>query len=186
MISAKVNLLSSSRTDWEVTTGGGIKVPLSRKLAMKENVILPQELQPSSGAYVFVTHLFVCKGSSCKMRWFIVLNRTELNETNPQQYKFGNNSTTSIVISQAISESFEGLFTLRHEIKLHDRKYDALLPASGSNQIFLAPQINYTISGWNILFLYEIPLYQHMNKVQLGNRSASSVMGVKRFFIKRS
>ncbi|MFP5470245.1 MAG: hypothetical protein ACLGGV_01495 [Bacteroidia bacterium] len=181
VFSTKVNVFNNAEKEWELTTAVGVKFPYSTKLKEVNNVILPQELQPSSGAKGLVTQLFLRKGYSCKKLMFIVLNRTEINGSNPQNYSYGTSSVTTFIVSKAVTKSTSLAMLFRNEVRMKDSKNNFLLPSSGAIQFFASPMINYRIKTWNFSATLDVPTYQYMNGRQLGNKYAVSAIIMKDF-----
>jgi hypothetical protein len=182
VFSLKRNFYKNAEKEWEITLGTGIKFPFSRSLKEAGGVALPQDLQPSSGAFGAVLHTFISKGYTCKGARIFLINRTEINGSNPEGYSYGNTSITSFFYSKELSKNFTGLLQARHEIRLKDQRQGDKIAYSGGNQVFLSPQLSYTFkNGLNLSGTYDIPALQFMNGKQIGNKYSASVIMIKDF-----
>lgn len=185
VISGKYNIFSNFEKGWEITLGAGAKVPFSQNPISEDNVLLPQELQPTSGAFGGVTHLFTSKSFLDKTVWLILLNRSEFNGANPQKYRYGNSSTTSLVASKRFKDKLALLLALRHEYRDFDKRNDITQTSTGGNYLFLTPQINYNLFEWNVSCLFDLPIYRKVNGRQLAGKYAFSITLLKSFCLSR-
>lgn len=186
VFSVKYNLISKTEKLVEWTTGLGVKFPFKAQYQIVNNVELPRDVQPSTHAFGIVAQSFLYKGIPAKGLRLFLINRYDANYPDPQRFKFGNSIVSSFFVSKQIKQSNWAVITqLRHEYRAKDVR-DAnnnscagcfatgtYVNASGGSLIFVAPQINYTLTKkWNISLLADVPVYRNYNGTQLGNKFA--------------
>jgi hypothetical protein len=65
---------------------------------------------------------------------------------------------------------------LRNELRGNDRIYYDWRESTGSNLVYLSPQLNHLIRGkWNISLIADIPLWQYLNGTQLAMKYGISL-----------
>jgi hypothetical protein len=177
------------KNDWEITMGVGLKYPIGAYNKAFNGAIAELDIQPSTGAVDYLHTLFISKEYLVKHLRFFLYNRTEIKTTNPLQYKYGNLYATSLYASHSTSFRWDLIMQIRSEIRLRDERpsqvspYDfQKIPISGSQKVFVSPQINYNISQTlNIAILADLPIYQYYNEQQLASSYSISVNITKRF-----
>lgn len=157
-----------------ITGAAGPKIPSSRKLQWDNNVKLPIEVQPTTGALGAVfTSAFVKENSGAGMRYFFT-NRVEMNAPNRENYKLGTSVYTSFYISRHLKatwlkDNWTAILQLRNEIRGTDKIDGEAKESSGSTLFFIAPQLNYVLKdNWYLSAMTDIPVYQKFNDTQLG------------------
>jgi Putative MetA-pathway of phenol degradation len=186
-LTPKINILKKNA--WEITTGLGIKYPVGAYNKEFNGVIAELDIQPSTGATDFINTLFISKEYLEKHLRFFLYNRVELKGTNPLQYKYGNLYATSFFVSYSASIRWDFIAQIRSEYREKDERpaqvkpYDVVkIPISGSQKIFLTPQINYNVTQkFSLFVLADIPVYQYYNQQQLANTFSVSVGLSKKF-----
>nr|MBA3899654.1 hypothetical protein [Bacteroidota bacterium] len=182
VITLKRNLYKNIEREWEITAGTGAKLPFARSLKAVDGVTLPQDIQPSTGAFGFVSQIFISKGYTCTNSRLFLINRTEVNGTNKFGYRYGSMSQTSLFYSKKLTKNLTGLFQTRHEVRLKDIRNEKIIDFSGGHQVFLAPQLSYTLpSGINISTTFDTPVFQYLNEKQIGNKYSFSFILIKDF-----
>ena len=174
VLMAKHSLYSNPFKRIYLTGAAGAKIPFSRDTKWVNNVELPVELQPTMGAYGMVLNLaFVKENSGNGMRYFFI-SRAEFNGTNKKEYKLGNSWYNSIYLSKhlmspKIKGDWTAILQLRNEIRQQDVIGTEIKKSSGSNLLFIAPQLNYVYKEqWYISAMIDIPVFQDFNGTQLG------------------
>jgi hypothetical protein len=157
----------------ELTTGFGIRFPLSTNPQYVDGAKLNADVQPSTNAFGISEMLFFNKGfPSISLRLFSI-NRYDYNFANKQDYKYGNILLNSIFVSKKIAKYFFGLLQVRNEWKTNDKDYlntetDHKVVNSGFDLVTVSPQLSYSIAGkWNLTASYDIPVYKYYNGKQM-------------------
>ncbi|HBX52538.1 MAG: hypothetical protein A2275_12895 [Bacteroidetes bacterium RIFOXYA12_FULL_35_11] len=180
VISAKYSLYFNPDKRIKYTLSAGVKIPFSTEPQYVNNALLPMDVQPSTGTYGTVIQSYLLKENSLKgMRYFLI-NRVEINTENKQEYQFGNVFITSLFVSkhlhfrwQWLTENWTAILQVRHEYRTKSKNRDIEVGSSGSNLLYLSPQLNYTIKEkWNVSVIADIPLYQYYYGTQLANKFA--------------
>ncbi|MFW6309977.1 MAG: hypothetical protein ACOC1D_02640, partial [Prolixibacteraceae bacterium] len=150
------------------------KIPWSRELQFSQNVQLPVEVQPTIGAYgAVLSASFVKENSAAGMRYFVV-SRMETSMPNKNDYKPGNSYYNSLYVSKHLmfpwlKGDWTAILQLRNEIRKSDKIEDRLKESSGSNLLFISPQVNYVLKEqWYLSGMADFPVYQNFNGTQLG------------------
>lgn len=157
-----------------ITGALGAKIPYSREYQWDNGVQLPPEIQPSMGAFGAVFNLsFVKENPENGLRYFFI-SRAETNGTNKNDYKLGHSFYNSIYVSKHLmfpwlKGDWTAILQVRNEIRTQDKIADETKESSGSNLIFVSPQLNYVIKEkWNLSTMVDIPVYQNFKGTQLG------------------
>ncbi|HNY43993.1 MAG TPA: hypothetical protein PKH15_04820 [Bacteroidales bacterium] len=178
-LTAKYNIYKNPVKMLEITVGGGLKAPFRLEPQVVNGVRLDVDVQPSTGNFGFnLQALFVKEFENISTR-LIVLSRYDNNFTeNRMGYKFGDAFSNSIFISKHLANKYTELTKditiicqFRHEYKKVNYLNGKVVKASGSNILYIAPQINYNFKMvWNFSFIFEKPIYHYYNETQLGNK----------------
>jgi hypothetical protein len=166
-IYGKYNIFVRRAYEVEWTVGLGGRIPLKF-----EDQNLPQNIQSSTGAYGAILLSYLHKGFKAEGLHFILVNRAEFNSKNSISYKYGSNFTNSLFVTKSIIDKLNGIFEIRSDVRLKDSKYEKDNDDSGWNIIILSPQINYSISDFNISVFFNFPFYKYYNGSQLTNKNS--------------
>lgn len=179
---ASVKLGVIKRPSFECTVGAGLKFPFTQNLKEKDGRPLSISLQPSTNAFGGVFLLFMQKNFVEKKIRLFLIHRAELpNAYNKIYYMKGNTFFTSFFFAKSFNEHWGALLQLRNEIRTRDYWYDKALPGTGGTLVFISPQINYQIKGFNFSLLYDFPIYRNVNEIQIVSRYAFSFICTKDF-----
>ena len=83
-LGAKFNFYKNKSKEIEVTSGAGIKVPLGSHNQTNAGVLIPYDLQPTTGTTDFIHNLFLYKGFLPLHLRFFLVNRVELKGRNKE------------------------------------------------------------------------------------------------------
>jgi hypothetical protein len=176
IVSMKYGIYNNFEKRIRYTASLGAKIPFSQEMQTKDEVVLPIDVQPSTGSYGLILQSYLLKENSLKATRYFMINRYEINFENKDKYKYGNVLFTSLFFSkhlhfrqQWISENWTAILQLRNEYRSRD--YYADRGFNGSVLFYISPQLNYSIKEkFNISVLTDIPVYQYYNDVQLANK----------------
>ncbi|GIV26765.1 MAG: hypothetical protein KatS3mg027_0579 [Bacteroidia bacterium] len=170
------------RTTFECTIGGGLKFPLTQQLKEQDGRPLSVSLQPSTNAFGAIGLLFVQKSFPEHQFRIFVIHRSEVfNGYNRIYYMKGNAFTSSLFLSKGLNTHWNALLQIRNEYRTRDYYYDRSLIGTGGILLFVSPQINYSFKGYNFSFIFDIPVYRHVNEIQIVSRYAFSFICTKDF-----
>ncbi|MFC2131276.1 hypothetical protein ACFLSQ_07565 [Bacteroidota bacterium] len=164
IISAKYNVFNSIVNETEVTLGGGGKIPLG----ISESIDY-QYVHSSSGAFGINFQAFLHKGYKKQGLHLFLINRSEYNLKNKNNFQYGASYNTSFFVTKALLDNLTGLLEIRNDIREKDKIQDIIQKNTGGLFFHISPQLNYTIGSFNISALFDYPFYQYYNGYQLGN-----------------
>ena len=163
----------------EVTIGAGAKFPFSTQPQFVNYVIIPRDLQPSTGVFGMTGLLFFNKGfPGISLRVFS-LNKYELNGASKYDfgtgkydanysYKYGNMLMNSIFVSKKIVNNFFGVLQFRSENRQADHVNGVLEQNTGNEVLYVSPQLSYSIVGkWHLAVMGDYPLYKNYTGKQM-------------------
>lgn len=164
-----------------------LSVPVGVFDQMDGPVVMPIDIQPSSGSYKYTFGLTMLKGfedSDFSMAAAGVYEIAQRIETERTNYKYGNQlnislsgayNLTDILLNEGsfvnrISANLELRANIREKSSDREKK---LIESTGGSILFLAPRINIGFSGgWGINFQFDLPVYKNINGLQLTNKNA--------------
>jgi hypothetical protein len=152
-------------------------VPIGVFDQMNGPVVLPIDIQPSSGSYKYLIGALLSKRfAEGKVAMFLdgsveISQRINTERTN---YKYGNLYNVSLYGSYQVIDNLILAVQLRNQVRdKASNKNNELINATGGHVMFLTPQLRYTFfTFWNASMLYEYPFYKDMNGKQLTNNFA--------------
>lgn len=156
------------------SAGAGIKIPGSRKMKEVDNVELPWELQPSTGAYGLVFYASWVKEIPEPGLRFFLTQHTIVDFMNRDEYTPGAVFYNSFYASKHLmfpwlKGDWTCILQVRNEIRTPDKRVCCARESTGSVLFFLAPQLNYVWKDkWNVSLITDFPVYQYFRGTQLG------------------
>lgn len=167
---------------FECILGAGLKFPFSERVKEVNGIPLSMSLQPSTNAFGAIYLVFLQKSFlDKKFRIFLIHRGEVINGYNTLYYMKGNLFSTNIFLTQALNEHFGIILQVRHAFSTRDYLYDKPQTGTGSHLLFISPQINYAIKGFNIALLYDIPFYRYVNEIQMVSNYGCSIILTKDF-----
>lgn len=176
-LSAKYNLLDMPQENLELTLGAGVKIPFTRTPQAVNQVELPAEIQPSTGAFGGVIHAFLHKGLKDPDINLFLIGRAEFNGENKNTfpYRYGNSYIASLFAGKEIFDNLTGIIQFRSEYREKDFRSGKPIDQTGSLLLFISPQVSFNLSDWNISALFDFPFYKYYNDRQLSMKYSFSV-----------
>ncbi|OFY50927.1 MAG: hypothetical protein A2W85_04780 [Bacteroidetes bacterium GWF2_41_31] len=180
VLEIQYDLYKNPKQNFDVFTTFRVTLPIGEFDQMNGPVVLPIDIQPSSGGYkynfgillskrYFEGKILVFVDGSCEISQRIQTNRTN--------YKYGNLYNASIFGSYKLWKNLIGVLQVRSQIR--DRASDKnheLVQSTGGHVMFVVPQLRvHFLRAWNASFIFEYPIYKNMNGKQLTNKYAYSV-----------
>lgn len=171
VIQGKYSWVKSKTKQFEFTTGVGLQIPLHSNPQEKNGVVLPQDVQPASNAFGFTGSLFLYKGFIQKKTHLFFVSQFLSAGKNDLNYKSGYAWVNSFFVSYNLKYPLSIIMQIRNELRGKDHRNSQLINASGSNLLYLSPQINYNIrQKSDVSVLFDIPLYRYYNGTQLAKQ----------------
>ena len=168
-VSIKRALFKNTEKNTEITGGAGIRFPFSTESKYYNNVLLPVEIQPSTGSFGGILHLFAAKSWHNNERRLFTYNRFEYNLENKNNYQYGWALINSVFYSHKIIKNLIAAGEIRNETRQYDLRNKARAANTGSHVIVFSPRIMYSIAGkWTISLLYDTPVYRFYSGRQMG------------------
>ncbi|MEI6090853.1 MAG: hypothetical protein WCR42_10405 [bacterium] len=171
------NIFSNHSNTFSITPTIRATLPIGTFDQMYGPVVLPIDLQPSSGGYkyeggiIFFKHIENSDFSLISVNTFEYSQRINTERTN---YKYGNLYNFSLLGIYKIAEPLSGLLKIRAQIR--DKAIDdagKIIEATGGFVLFIAPQLELKfLDSWKLSLQYEAPIYRDLNGLQLSNKYA--------------
>jgi outer membrane putative beta-barrel porin/alpha-amylase len=157
-----------------------LTIPVGEFDQIDGSVVLPIDIQPSSGSYKYHFGLLFSKlymGGNLAMFFdnsFEISQRIVTDRTN---YKYGNLLNNSLYAGYKFAHNFTFALQLRSQYRNKaSNKNKELINATGGHVLFLSPQLRYNfLKTWNITVKYDYPFYKNMNGTQLTNNYVFSL-----------
>ncbi len=172
----------------ELTLGLGFKIPLGSYndstgnvepfSGMTYYVTNPQGVQVTSGANDIIFYLFYSRGFP-KTDLKVFATALYIGKGwNPLGEKLGDYASLGLFASKSLTPGLGATLQVRGEwtdaMKVNPNilmfsypNYDP--EATGYKKVFLSPQLNLTLGMFTLFAIADIPLYQHVNKTQVGS-----------------
>ncbi len=184
-IGISYKLFSNESNTFVITPSLRATLPIGVFDQMYGPVVLPIDLQPSSGGYKYEAGLMFLKRFETTNFSIFSANTFEYSQrikTERTNYKYGNLYNFSILGIYNISEPLTGIIKVRAQIR--DKAIDDannIIDATGGFTLFIAPQIEFKFyDTWKLSLQYEMPIYRDLNSIQLGNKYAINARISKR------
>ena len=182
LLSGKFQILNNIDKDIGWSASAGIKAPFKRELQYIDNVRLPFDLQPSTGAFGLALQSYLMKQNSFTGMRYFLFNRVDLNGKSKDGYHYGAGFVNAVFVSKHLIKtsgwpvSITLIMQVRNEVHRQNTIWDEPEISSGAIKLFASPQVNFSFhETWNLSILSDIPIYQYYNHIQLANRIAFGV-----------
>ena len=157
-----------------------VTLPIGTFDQVDGSVVLPIDIQPSSGSYKYQVGLLFSKiYMQGKLALFFdnSFEYSQRIETERTNYKYGNLYNNSLYAGYKIIPKLT--LALQWRSQYRDKasdKNEELVNATGGHVMFIAPQLRYSFwKQWNVSLKYDYPFYKNMNGTQLTNNYAVSL-----------
>lgn len=157
-----------------------ITLPVGTFDKVEGSVILPIDIQPSSGSFKYHLGLLFSKLYMDGNLALFLDNSVEFSQridTERTDYKYGNLYSNSFYAGYKFTKNLT--FALQWRSQYRDKasdKNEDLINATGGHVMFIAPQIRYNFANsWNASLKFDYPFYKNMNGTQLTNNYVFSL-----------
>lgn len=191
-LAARFPLWNKPSALFKINATAGIKLPVGAFDVVVDQVKLPIQLQPSSGAFRYHAAVLAAKGLK-RGKWNAFggggVEISQRIKSKNFDYTYGTVYTmqlgAAVEIHPKISVSLQSRAEIREKSQREDNQ---IVEASGGIIVMLVPQISLTpFSGWNFQLAFSAPLYRNYNSIQLGNKySFSCLVSRKNIRLNRS
>jgi len=152
------------------------------------NIILPIDIQPSSGSYKLIPSLLLIKNfynSKYMLSAFVSCEYSEKIQTERTNYKYGNLYIANFEISRQSIKNINTALALkiRHRDKAINK--NEIMNYTGGTYINIQPSLSVGLkNNYALNTFVSIPLYKSVNGIQLTNKYAVGIGIKKRFTLK--
>lgn len=197
-----------NRTDstkrWEITVGLGYKIPLGKyndstlvytnpNTGQQYFTTSPPLVQPTNGSQDIIFYAFVFRGFPLS-NFKIFANAIYIKKGwNPLGQKFGDYASIGLFAGKSFFKKLGVTLELKGETvqeMQYDKNIDMLalynidVRSTGSKRLMFVPQVSYTFKDLSVYSLYELPLYEFVNGVQLAAQHQFTIGLSYRFYTK--
>lgn len=198
-VDLKYQIVNLKKQLLSISTSVKTSIPIGEFDQMDKNVVLPIDIQPSSGSFKLKPSLSISKrffGSKLSLNSFISTEFSQKINTERSKYKYGNLYSFVLSTSHATTKKLNiGLgfnFTLREQAIIRPTTIDTnfvrqwgsweLVNATGGTFINIQPRFSYQLpEGFGLSTSLNIPIYRNVNGIQLTNKYIL-VIGVSKGF----
>ncbi len=182
---------TDDKTHTEVTLGLGIKLPLGNYhdsttvyvdavSGQKLKTVSPPTVQTTTGSNDFIFYGFVFREYK-KKKFRVFANGTYIRKGyNGMGEKFGDYASMGLFVSKTFLRKLGLTVQLKYEwidrmavdpnIDYQAKGISIDPYSTGSKKISLVPQMSYPYKSFNFFALYDLPLYQYLNGMQIGSQ----------------
>ena len=179
MFSLNYRLYYSEKFKFSVSTFEKFTLPVGQFGVEQDGVILPIDIQPSSGSFRFAQGLILSKTfRNDKLSLYSVNMYESSQRIESVNYKYGDLWMFSMGGNYQISKRLSAklMFRTMHRTQSFDFKQKESLQkitASGGDYFYSIPEISYQPNpNYSLSLLAEIPLYRNLNGTQMANKYA--------------
>lgn len=179
IIGAQYNVYRNVPLAIDIFPSFDFTIPVGRFDQMNGPVVLPIDIQPSSGSFKYNGGLLISKRFMNGKFAIFASGNVEFSQrinTERTNYKYGNLYNASLYGSYTFLRNFT--VAVQGRLMIRDRASDSnkeKINATGGTYLFLTPQVRYTFFRfWSLGFLFEYPVYKYVNGTQLTNDYAFS------------
>lgn len=158
----------------DLFTSFDLTLPVGTFDQMSGVVVLPIDLQPSSGSFKYKLGLLLSKRYLQNKLAFFINGSMELSQrinTDRTNYKYGNLFQFSLYGSYKVITKLTAAMQLRGQIR--DRASDSnkeTIQSTGGSYMFLGLHARYNFwRSWNLTAVFDYPIYKNTNGNQLTN-----------------
>lgn len=179
-LTLRYTLLKNTSKLFEIAPFFTIKIPAGVFDQVYKNVLLPIDLQPSSGSFRYKPAAMIYKGiGHSKFALYSILSAEfaqAIKTERTTNYKYGNLYMVSLFASYQAKDWFKASIEIREQIRgmANDNGLD--IKATGGNVVFLVPRIAAFYKDWDFGVIYNQPVYKNLNSFvggpQLSNKYA--------------
>ena len=161
----------------------GLKLPTGKTtVGNSAGVEAERTLQPGTGTTDLIAGaIYHQQLAGSGAAWFAQVQvQAPLNEHD--SFRPGAQLAVDLGYAHPVTQRLSGLIQLNAVARKRDRGANAESQSSGSRSLFLSPGLSYKVGeSWNVYGYYQVPLYQHVNGVQLTAKRAT-VVGISTRF----
>jgi hypothetical protein len=174
VIGLQYHLYSNKKHMINVAPMVKISLPVGQFDQMDGNIILPIDIQPSSGSYKLNTSVLVSKrffGSKFSLISFLSCEFSQRINTERTDYKYGNLYRATLKVTHRSSEKLNTELSLNLQHRNKALNKDEIMEFTGGTSLKLQPGISYRLkNNYSVNTSISIPVYKNVNGIQLTNK----------------
>ena len=181
-LTLRYSLFKNSNKLFEFAPFFTLKIPVGEFDQVQNNVLLPIDLQPSSGSFRFKPAIMLYKGLGQSKFALYSIFSTEfaqaIKTSRTINYKYGNLYLLSFFASYQAREWLKTSIEIREQYRGMANNNGLDVKATGGHVLFLVPRITTTYKDWELGVIYNQPVYKNLNSPgfpQLSNNYAFAV-----------
>lgn len=184
-----VRVLAFEKKGLKVLPSVGITVPVGKFDQVYNNVLLPIDIQPSSGNFKYKAGIAIKKELSFRSS-LLFTGSAEFSQAihseRTKDYKYGDIYLSSIIYSYKATKDLALLFQVQNQYRGKAADKGTLIDATGGNLVLVTPQVSWLFAKvYNISALIDIPVYRFLNGPQLGNKYAFAIQLRRNIMLKK-
>lgn len=187
----------------EITLGLGFKIPLGTyndsmvvytdpTTGQKQYTTSPPSVQPTNGSHDFIFYGFAYRGYPEK-NFRLFMNAIYVKKGwNPLGEKFGDYASLGLFAGKTFFKKLGVTIQVKGEwmgkmqiVKNSDASFNVDAVSTGGRKVLFVPQVSYSYKKLTVYALSEFPLYQYVNKSQIGSQYQVTAGLTYRFMIKK-
>jgi len=184
-IGIQYHLFSNKQQMLNIAPMVKLTLPVGQFDQMDGNIVLPIDIQPSSGSYKLNTSLLITKGffgSKFSASSFLSAEFSQEINTDRTNHKYGNLYTASFNVNHKTSDKLSTGLGLNYQHRKKAINSGNIIEASGGTYIRVQPKISYYLkNNYSINTAINIPIYRYVNDYQLTNKY-NFVFGINKSF----
>ncbi len=194
--------ITNSKAHTELTLGLGLKIPIGNyhdsttvyidpTNGQNSKTVSPPTVQTTTGSNDFIFYGFALREFK-KIKLKVFANVTYINKGyNSMGEKFGDYASIGLFAGKTYFKKLGVTCQLKYEwvdkmqlnpnIDLNALKISIDPNSSGSKKLSFVPQLSYSYKSITLFGLYDMPVYQYLNGVQIGSKYLVTVGFTYRF-----
>jgi hypothetical protein len=171
-----------------ISPGMKVSLPIGAFDQMDGNVILPVDIQPSSGSFklnptVLITKEFI--GTKISVSSFLSGEFSQRINTERTHYKYGNLYRANLKLIYQSSEKLNLGIALHYQHRNKAESRNEIMQYTGGSYLDLQPSFSYTLKyNYTLNTFIGIPIYKNVNGIQLTNKYTLGLGVSKSFHLK--
>lgn len=178
-INLKYHIYNNKKLLLNITALGNIKVPVGEFDVMEDGILLPINIQPSSGCFKYQMGALISKAFTNPKFGLSGYGSAEFSGMTHSDYfknlKYGNLYIVSVSGNYTPIRNLGTGLQLRTEIKNRDQEDGIAKEDTGNEVVFISPALSYSLKRkLNFFLSIDIPVYRRYNEIQMANTLAVS------------
>lgn len=157
-----------------ISPGLKVSLPVGAFDQMDGNIILPVDIQPSSGSLKLSTSLLITKqffDSKFTVSSFISGDFSQRINTDRTNYKYGNLYRVNLKVYFQASDKSNLAMSLNYQHRNKAKNKSDIMDYTGGDYLNLEPSISYNLKqNYTLNTFIGIPVYKNVNGIQLTNK----------------